>query len=86
MEVIGYLGAGLLALCALPQAIASFKQGHSRGIDSMFLWTWFIGEVLLLAYTTNQAEISIPLVANYFVNTVLVGVILVFKYSPMERK
>jgi uncharacterized protein with PQ loop repeat len=79
MEIIGYVGAGLLALCALPQAIASFKQGHSRGIDSLFLWTWFIGEVLLLAYTADQTGPRGPLFWNYWLNTILVGTILVFK-------
>lgn len=82
MSFIGWLGAMLLAYCALPQAIASFRHGHSDGLNGGFLWTWFIGEVLLLAYTIGTVGGHGPLFWNYFLNTILVGVILLFKHNP----
>ena len=32
METIGWIGSICFALCAIPQAWKSFKDGHSRGI------------------------------------------------------
>lgn len=82
INTIGYIGSMLLAFCALPQAISSAVSGHSLGISGLFLWTWFLGEVCLIVYTAAVMGMHNPLFLNYMVNTVLVGIILKYKYYP----
>ena len=42
------IGSIAFAICGLPQAIKSIKDGHSDGISWGFLVLWIIGEVSTL--------------------------------------
>ena len=78
IEIIGWLGAALLALCGAPQAWQSFQNQHSDGISWYFIGMWGGGEALLLLYiftTMGITPLSIPLLANLGVNLFFVGVI-----------
>lgn len=83
IEFMGYVGSICLALCGIPQAITCYKQGHSEGIAPMFLWLWVLGEVFAAGYII--ATQNWPLIVNYAVNTVVVGIILKYKYFPRVR-
>lgn len=88
-EILGWLGGMLLAFCGLPQALKCYRTGHAYGVDTLFAWMWMIGEILCLLYVIGWiAPLSWPLIANYFLNIVLVAVILKYKYLPrdMERQ
>ena len=81
VELIGYVGAACFAICAVPQALASWRQGHSNGISWMFLLLWTVGEVLTLAYivaTTAQP----PLLINYTANLLCLCTILWYRAKP----
>lgn len=82
MELIGWVGAMLFAICGLPQAIECYKQGHSRGLNWFFLGAWLGGEMLTIIYVWPKADY--PLLANYFMNLVFLSVMLKFKI--WERK
>lgn len=82
-SLTGWLGGLLLAICGLPQAIASWREGHSQGLDPIFLWCWFIGEVLLLWHVLSLYGLNwlaAPLLVNYAFNVVLLAIIIKFKY------
>jgi uncharacterized protein with PQ loop repeat len=78
MEFIGWLGSILFCLCGLPQAIKSYKEGHSRGLSNAFLWLWFLGEILSFIYVLPK--LIWPLIGNYIVNFIFLLVIMKFKY------
>lgn len=90
MDIIGWIAGLLFAFCGLPQAILSYKQGHSRGISHLMIWMWLIGEVLMMIYVFNKHGLDMPLLVNYWVNTLFVLVIVRYKYwerhqsSPKE--
>lgn len=76
IELTGWLGGVLLAWCAVPQVIQCVKQGHAQGVSWAFLGMWGIGEILTLIYVLySRTEVDLPLVFNYSVNTVFIGVI-----------
>jgi MtN3 and saliva related transmembrane protein len=83
IEIIGWIGASLLAFCGLPQAIKSFRDGNSDGISWMFILMWGFGELLGLIYIISLG--AIPLVLNYSLNLILVSVILWFKMYPRKN-
>ena len=83
MEYIGWVGSIFLAICGLPQAYASWKQGHSNGISSGFLALWGFGEVLTLLYVIHKMDA--PLLLNYFTNILSLSVIIFYKLNPKSE-
>jgi len=81
METVGWLGSILFALCGLPQAIQSWRDGHSRGLAWGFIGAWLGGELLTIAYVWPKADW--PLLFNYFVNLIFLFVML--RYKLFER-
>ena len=85
IENIGYFGAFLLAVCALPQTVLSVIQGHSRGLSHGFLWTWYIGEICLLYFVIATVGATGPLFYNYVANTLLLSIIIYYRYNPRKK-
>ena len=83
METIGWVGNSLLAICGFPQAMKSFKNGHSKGVSYWFLWTWFIGEMLAFTYHLGVSD-KVPQVLNYVLNLMFISVVIWFRH--FERK
>jgi uncharacterized protein with PQ loop repeat len=81
MEVVGWLGAILFALCAVPQALISYKQGHSNGLSGWFLGMWLLGEILSLIYCIVVVK-SIPILFNYSFSLLCLLIIGRYKIWP----
>ena len=83
MDTIGWVGNSLLAICGLPQALKSFKNGHSKGISYLFLWSWYIGEWLAFMYHLGVSD-KYPQILNYVFNLVFITIVIWFRH--FERK
>lgn len=81
-EYVGFLGAALLAVCALPQAIQSIRQGNSDGLSEVFLICWYSGELFMFSYVLVYVPGFGPLFWNYFLNTILLTIIVYYRYFP----
>lgn len=81
VELIGIIGATMLALCGLPQAVKSFQDKHSDGLSWGFLLMWGIGEILVLFYVLMTSA-DLILITNYVVNLIIGGVIVYYKLRP----
>jgi uncharacterized protein with PQ loop repeat len=77
LETVGYIGSILLAFCGLPQAIQSYREKHSDGINFWFLLMWTFGEIFTIIYVIPL--MSIPLFINYGANLVFLMVIWRYK-------
>lgn len=80
IELVGYLGAVLLAGCGIPLLVATIRARHARGLDPWFLGMWLTGELALLAYVLVTGP-SAPLVINYALNAAIVGVVSAFRWK-----
>jgi len=80
MDILGYIGSICLAICAVPQAYLSLKQGHSNGISLGFLFLWTIGEIFTLLYILPKADV--PLLINYLSNLIFLSIIWKYKFFP----
>ena len=78
MTFLGWLGSILLAFCALPQALKTFKTKKADDISWGFLLMWLFGEIFTLIFILPKAGV-LPLVVNYACNIVLILVILKYK-------
>ena len=74
--VLGWIGAFLFAVCAVPQVVKTWRSRSAGDLSWLFLLFWLFGEVLTLVYIiTDDILESIthyPLYLNYMFNTVLV--------------
>ena len=83
MELLGWIGSFCLAICGLPQAIQSIREGHSNGLSYGLLFLWFTGEVCTFIYILSSI-ISIPLLCNYFANILFLLIIIKYKIYPRK--
>jgi len=80
MDIIGYIGSILLAICGLPQAIESFKTKSSEGLTWGFILLWFFGELFTFAYIIPKMDL--PLLINYSANIIFLIIIIYYKVNP----
>jgi len=80
MEIIGWISSILFCICAIPQAIQTYKVGHTNGISTLFILAWFFGEVLGIIYAIHLG--NLPILFNYSVNFISLLVILKYRFSP----
>lgn len=85
LELLGYVSASFLAICSIPQAWKSYKDGRTEGIAHSFLWLWFLGEIGTLIYTILKLGWVGPLILNYVFNILLIGVIMRYLYFPRGK-
>lgn len=83
-EILGWIGSLCLAGCGIPQAWVSFKDKHSDGISWAFLLLWAFGEVFAIIYVYDKLDV--PLIVNYGVNLLIVGIMLYFKINPKRNE
>lgn len=80
LNLIGLIGTILLVFSSIPQAFHTWSTKDISGLSLMTLLLWFIGVVFMGIYvllTTAQ----LPLLLNYVLNTLVVGINLVFYYK-----
>lgn len=85
IEAIGWLASFCFAICALPQARLSYKQGHSRGVSPSFMWLWFSGEILMMLYVPLKLGWDWPIMFNLITNALFGLVILRYMYFPRSE-
>lgn len=77
LDFLGWFGALMFALCGIPQALQSYREGHTRGMGWGFLSMWAAGEVSMILYTLPMQ--NYPLLLNYIGNFVALVVMVYFK-------
>ena len=76
MEMMGYLGAIFLGVCAFPEMIRTIKDGKCH-LGWTFLMMWYLGEVFMFIYIIPLRDI--PLLFNYAFNILILSVMVVYK-------
>jgi uncharacterized protein with PQ loop repeat len=84
LEIIGWIGSALLALCGIPQALKAYKEKHANGVDWTFLAMWGIGEILTLVYVFPKWHL--PLIFNYVFNIIAIGIIVYYKIGGSKNE
>lgn len=82
IKIIGWLAGFFFAICGVPQAVKSFKDGHSEGLSNLFLFCWTAGEVLMIIYVIALHGFDGPLLFNYVGNLVVLAFIIWYKFFP----
>lgn len=84
LQLLGWTGGILFALCSVPQVILTYRQGNAHGLSWGFLLMWTFGELFTTIYVWPKQDW--PLLFNYFFNLLCLFVILWYKLFPKERK
>lgn len=77
MEIISWIGSFLLAICGLPIAIDAYKK-KSSDINTLFLITWFLGEIFTATYVIYKNEQALSF--NYLSNIVFISIVCYYKF------
>jgi hypothetical protein len=83
-ELLGWAGAICFAVCAAPQAVQSWRQGHSAGMSNMFLILWGLGEIFYTAATLLSFGPVFWLLFNYVMNFLCLLVICRYRWWPRK--
>lgn len=78
LDLLGWTGSLLLAFCALPQAVNSWRKKNSSGITWGLLYMWALGEVFTFIYVFPKMDV--PLLFNYSANILFLSVIIYYKF------
>lgn len=79
MELLGWIGSILLAICALPEVLITIKTKQCYLTWGLLL-CWFFGEIFLLI--PILFEIKEPfLIFNYSTNIVLLLYLIYYKFK-----
>jgi len=76
LNIIGYIGGILLAVCAIPEVIRTYKDKRCH-LGWPFLLLWFVGEIFMEIYAI--ALIDYPLIFNYSFNLIITAFLLYYK-------
>ena len=79
MELLGWIGSGLLAFCAVPEAYLAWRRKGSS-LTWTFLSIWWLGEVLILIPVLIDVKVGF-LLFNYIINILLISIIMYYKYK-----
>ena len=74
ITAIGALGVLVLSLCTVQLLVRTIRDGHANGVDPWFLGYWLGGLLLMLVHTVG-ASAPWPVILNYGLNTLMVGVV-----------
>jgi len=86
IDVIGWLGAFLFAICGLPQLIKSLQHTAStKGLSLIFLLMWLVGEIFTIIYVCYRA-FKWPLFLNYLFNIAIVSGILMIYFFYKDKQ
>jgi uncharacterized protein with PQ loop repeat len=84
IDMAGWLGSALFAVCGLPQAVHSYKVKNSHGLTWGFLALWLGGEIFTLIYILPKEGVA-PLILNYTLNLVFLAIIAWYKIFPQNQ-
>jgi uncharacterized protein with PQ loop repeat len=59
----------------------SYRRKNSHGLSWLFIFMWFFGELFTLIYIIDKPHM-LPLILNYTLNILFLGVILWYKKFP----
>lgn len=84
LQAIGWLGGIFLSICALPQAIKTYKTKSAGDLSWGFIGLWFGGEVFTLTYIVasdiKSGLLHAPLYLNYSLNIILLFYLIYAKF------
>ena len=83
LDILGWLGSSLLAVCAVPQAYKCFKQKHSEGLSWLMLLMLGVGDGCLLLYVIPKNDAA--LIFNYTLNFFVISVIIYYKLTGSKN-
>ena len=81
-DIFGWLGCLCFALCGIPQAWKSYKDGHSFGLTYAFITMWLLGEVFYIGGALLKFGWIGWIMWNCLINMVAILVIAYYRLWP----
>ena len=75
-EVFGLVVSVILSASAIPQALQCLFTGTTKGLNPIFIVTWFIGSLGTGIYMMSKFGFDPAIVANYGICTTCATIVL----------
>jgi hypothetical protein len=83
MELLGWLGSGLLAFCGVPELLNTLRT-KKCSLSWGFLLMWLFGEIFILIPVLSQ-NLGLFLVFNYSLNIIIISILCYYKVQTNEK-
>ena len=80
-QILSTVGSCLLLFRMVPQVLKCIKQGHGKGLSKLFLWSWLIGEGLILTHFIIKSD-GLGLIINYSFIIVCILTVMYYRFFP----
>ena len=84
LELLGWAGSIFFTVCAIPQTTLVLQQGHGEGLSWLYLLLWLGGNTMFFLYVLLSPTLMVPMLANYALNFIMIGLILWRKKFPRQ--
>jgi len=84
IEYFGIIASILFILATAGQTVKSIREGHSKGISHILIWTLLIGFVLMTTYVISKIGWDLALLSSYILQFVLWVIVAKYKYLPRK--
>lgn len=84
INIIGWIGSFLFAICAVPQAIKTIKEKSAKDFSLSFLIMWGVAEILMITYDVAKLK-DLPLLFNYVCNLLCLLPIVYYKIKGFKK-
>ncbi len=85
-SVFGFLCSTCFAMCGIPQAWKTIKEGNADGTSTWMLTLWMLGELFGIAYAIIALGSPFWLLFNYITSTVTLLPIIYFKLKDISGR
>lgn len=85
IDLVGILALLCLAGCAIPQVIKTIRDGNSDGLSLAYIILLECGFILMVTYVLLTKPL-IPVIVNYIINIIMVGILIKYKLFPRRKK
>ena len=86
IEYFGIIASILFILATAGQTAKSIREGHSRGVSHILIWTLLVGFVLMTTYVISEIGWDLALLSSYTLQFMLWSITAKYKYLPREPK
>ncbi|MHA2280274.1 MAG: hypothetical protein ACXAC5_05415 [Promethearchaeota archaeon] len=86
IEYFGITASILFIFATAGQTAKSIREGHSRGVSHILIWTLLVGFILMTTYVISEIGWDIALLSSYTLQFILWTITAKYKYWPRELK
>lgn len=84
MEILGWIGGVILAVCMIPEVFKTIKQKKCT-LSPWMLWLWFFGELIILVPVFKSPN-ALFLILDHLISIMMLSVFIYYRHFRKPEK